>query len=149
MLIVYMCHMHGCVLGAETDEFYKRRWCCRSGKNKIRFGWDFLLCLRVNSVLWSRLTEILNDFGNHFFANFYSNVILKRKRIVLTRKSTGKYLVLYIFMIVTYFAGVSGGHVMKLKAGEKVWIQNIGAVASLHSHHTTFTGFRIGEYYKY
>ena len=47
------------------------------------------------------------------------------------------------------FAGVSGGHVMKLKDGEKVWIQNIGAVASLHSHHTTFTGFRIGEFYMY
>ena len=58
MLIVYMCHMHGCVFCAAMDEFYSRQWCCRMcksvGNTKMGLGdilfYAFVDCC-VNSVL--------------------------------------------------------------------------------------------------
>ena len=51
-------------------------------------SWTTMLIL----YFYQSLRKILNDFDNQvfFFANFYSNVILKRKKLVLTLKSTGK-----------------------------------------------------------
>ena len=50
-------------------------------------SWTTMLIL----YFYQSLRKILNDFDNqNFFANFHSNVILKRKKIVLTLKSTGK-----------------------------------------------------------
>ena len=50
-------------------------------------SWTTMLIL----YFYQSLRKILNDFDNqNFFANFYSNVILKRKKLVLTLKSTGK-----------------------------------------------------------
>ena len=51
----------------------------------------FLDCC-VNSVLWSKFVVNTIRFWqlNFFFANFYSNVTLKRKFLVLTWKSMGK-----------------------------------------------------------
>ena len=50
-------------------------------------SWTTMLIL----YFYHSLRKILHDFDNqNFFANFYSNVILKRKKLVLTLKSTGK-----------------------------------------------------------
>ena len=43
------------------------------------------------------------------------------------------------------FAGGSGGMVVKLLSGQKVWLRTDGVYPYLHSHYTTFTGFRIGK----
>ena len=101
MLIVYICHMHGCVFCAETDGVAAcvNQW---EVQNYVlaRFSsmpsWTTMLIL----YFYQSLRKILNDFDNqNFFANFYSNVILKRKKLVLTLKSTGKMFSIMIPII--------------------------------------------------
>ena len=78
MLIVYMCHMHGCVFCAGTEEFYSRQWCCRMcksvGNTKMGLGdilfHAFVDCC-VNSVLWSKFVVNTKRFWqSKFFCKF-------------------------------------------------------------------------------
>ena len=64
MLIVYICHMHGCGFCDETNEFYKQRWCCRMcksvGSTKLRFGeilFHAFVDYYVNSIFLSKSAE--------------------------------------------------------------------------------------------
>ena len=63
-------------------------------------SWTTMLIL----YFYQSLRKILNDFDNqNFFANFYSNVILKRKKLVLTLKSTGKMFSIMIPSEASYY----------------------------------------------